>query len=121
MRSFVSFLKSGELDDFFEFSADYIDYDDGYFDAADDEQTSITVINDDIGIEIDDLDTDEFLSVFCRAAKALDARGCLYDVDDEEFSFISEEGDSYYLNAKRVSIFNDELDAHAREEEGDEE
>ena len=117
LRGFVSFLKSGELDDFFEFSSDYIDYDDNYADAADGEQTSFTLINDDIGIEIDELDTDEFLSVFCRAAKALDARGCLYDADDEEFSFISEEGDSYYLNAKRVNIFNDELDAHARDEE----
>ena len=121
LRALLSFLKSGELDDFFEFSADYIDYDDGYSDAQDGEEASVTLINDDVGIEIDEIDTDEFLSVFCRAAKALDARGTLYDSDDEEFSFVSEAGDSYYLNAKRVSIFNDELDAHARSEEADEE
>ena len=120
LRALLSYLKSGELDDFFEFSTDYIDYDDGYDEASDGEETSFTLINDDIGIEIDELDTDEFLSLFCRAARALDVRGVLYDCDDEEFSFISEAGDSYYLNAKRISIFNDELDAHARGEEADE-
>ena len=119
LRALVTYLKSGELDDFFEFSTDYIDYDDSYADATDDEETSFTMIND-IGIEIDEVDTDEFLSLFCRAARALDARGVLYDVDDEEFSFISEAGDFDYLNAKRISIFNDELDAHARGEEAEE-
>jgi hypothetical protein len=120
LRSFVSFLRSGELDEFFEVSTDYIDYDDGYADAQDGEESSLLFTNDDYGIEIEELDVDEFLEVFCRAAKALDVRGTLYDVDDEEFSFVSAEGDSYYLNAKKVGLFNDELDAKAREEEADE-
>lgn len=120
LRSFVSFLRSGELDEFFEVTTDYIDYDDGYAEAADGEESSLLFTNDDYGIEIEELDVDEFLEVFCRAAKALDVRGTLYDVDDEEFSFVSAEGDSYYLNAKKVGLFNDELDAKAREEEADE-
>jgi hypothetical protein len=120
LRSFVSFLRSGELDEFFEVSTDYIDYDDGYADAQDGEESSLLFTNDDYGIEIEELDVDEFLEVFCRAAKALDVRGTLYDADDEEFSFVSAEGDSYYLNAKKVGLFNDELDAKAREEEADE-
>jgi hypothetical protein len=120
LRSFVSFLRSGELDEFFEVSTDFIDYDDGYADAQDGEESSLLFTNDDYGIEIEELDVDEFLEVFCRAAKALDVRGTLYDADDEEFSFVSAEGDSYYLNAKKVGLFNDELDAKAREEEADE-
>ena len=120
LAKFVRFLKSGELDEFFEVTTDYIDYDDGYAEAADGEESSLLFTNDDYGIEIEELDVDEFLEVFCRAAKALDVRGTLYDVDDEEFSFVSAEGDSYYLNAKKVGLFNDELDAKAREEEADE-
>jgi hypothetical protein len=34
-------------------------------------------------------------------------RGHLYDIDDEEYRFISEPGDSYYLNAKNI-FFDDE-------------
>ena len=117
LRALLSYLKSGELDDFFEFSTDYIDYDDGYDEAPDSEETSFTLINDDIGIEIDELDTDEFLSVFCRAARALDARGVLYDCDDEEFSFISEAGDSYYTNAKNIASFNEDEDKPDEDED----
>ena len=32
LKKFVSFLKSGELDDFFEITSDYINYDDEYDD-----------------------------------------------------------------------------------------
>ena len=120
LRSFVSFLRSGELDEFFEVTTDYIDYDDGYAEAADGEESSLLFTNDDYGIEIEELDVDEFLEVFCRAAKALDVRGTLYDVDDEEFSFVSAEGDSYYLNARNIDLFNDELDTQAKEEARDE-
>ena len=113
-------MKSGGLDDFFEFSSDYIDYDDGFAEAEDGEDTRILFVNDDIGIEIDEIDTDEFLEVFCKAAKGLDARGRLSDADEEEYSFISAEGDSYYINADRAVLFNDELDAAARSEESEE-
>lgn len=107
LKKFVSYIKSGELDEFFEVTNDYINYDDGFDTAAPDEKSSIVLSNDDYGIEIDEFDTDEFLEVFCRAAKDLDIRGHLYDIDDEEYRFISEIGDSYYLNARNI-FFDDE-------------
>ena len=110
LKKFISCLKSGELDEFFEFSSDYISYDDEYDDAGDGEETSIVFTNDDLGIEIDELDTDEFLEVFCRAARSLDVSGQLYDIDDEEYRFFSEPGDSYYLNADKVTRFNEDDD-----------
>ena len=110
LKKFISFLKSGELDDFFEFESDYISYDDGYDEAEGDTETSITLSNDDYGIEIDELDTDEFLELFCRASKDLEVVGNLYDIDDEEYSFKSDKGDSYYVNAKRIVMFNEDAD-----------
>lgn len=117
LKRFVSYLKSGELDDFFEFTSDYISYDDEYEGAEPEQETSITISNDDYGIEIDEFDTDEFLEVFCKAAKTLDVEGRLFDIDDEEYEFTSAKGDSYYLNAKRTIRFNDELDEKAYEED----
>ena len=35
IKKFVSYLSSGELEDFFEFSSDYIHYDDEYSEASD--------------------------------------------------------------------------------------
>lgn len=110
LKKFVSFLKSGELDDFFEFSTEYITYDDNFDTADADEELSITLSNDDYGIEIDEFDTDEFLDIFCRAAKNLFVTGQLYDIDDEEYSFKSEAGDSYYVNAKKIDRFNEDED-----------
>ena len=107
LKKFVSYIKSGELDDFFDFSADYISYDDEFEDTLPEGETSIVLSNDDYGIEIDEFDTDEFLETFCKAAKALDVHGHLYDIDDEEYRFISEAGDSYYLNARNI-FFDDE-------------
>ena len=120
LKKFVSFLRSGELDEFFPFDSEYISYDDNFDEATSTTETSITISNDDCGIEIDELDTDDFLDVFCRAARRLDARGVLYDCDDGEYSFVSAAGDSYYLNAKKYNLFNDELDEAARREEKDE-
>ena len=117
LKKFISYLKSGELDDFFEFTSDYISYDDEYEGAGPDQETSVILSNDDYGIEIDEFDTDEFLEVFCKAAKALDVEGRLFDIDDEEYEFTSAKGDSYYLNAKRTIRFNDELDEKAYEED----
>lgn len=111
IKKFVKFIKSGELDEFFEIEPDYIDYKDGYEDQDDSEVTGFTFSNDDWGIEIDEFDTDEFLDVFCMAGKALDISGRLFDVDDEEYSFISMAGDSYYLNAKKAGKFNEEMDS----------
>ena len=118
LKKFVSYLKSGELDEFFEITSDYINYDDEYATAEDDKETSIIFSNDDYGVEIDEFDTDEFLEVFCKAAKALEVNGRLFDIDDEEYEFISAKGDSYYVNAKRTNTrFNDELDEKAYEED----
>ena len=110
LKKFVSFLKSGELDEFFEMDPSYIDYRDGFDEVEDGDLTSFTFSNDDIGIEIDEFDTDEFLDVFCMAARSLDVVGRLFDVDDEEYSFISHAGDSYFLNARTTGKFNEEMD-----------
>lgn len=117
IKRLVSFLKSGELSDFFEFSSDYIIYDDDYATAGNDEETSVVISNDDFGIEIDEFHTDEFLEVFCKASKNLYVKGQLFDIDDEEYAFVSEVGDSYYMNAKNVLSFNEDED---RIEEDDE-
>lgn len=111
LKKFVSFLKSGELDEFFEMDPSYIDYRDDFDEQADGDMSSITIVNDDIGIEIDEFDTNEFLDVFCMAGRALDISGRLYDIDDEEYAFISSAGDSYYLNAKRAGKFNEDMDS----------
>ncbi len=110
LKKFITCLRAGELDEFFEFSTDYITYDDDY-EATDPEgKTSIVIANDDYGIEIDELDTDEFLDVFCRAARNLEVVGHIYDIDDEEYRFTSELGDSYYLNSDRIMKFNEDDD-----------
>ena len=120
LKKFVNFLKSGDLDDFFDFSTDYINYDDDYADAEDTKETRIVLSTDDYGIEIDEFDTDEFLEILCKASKELYVKGQLYDVDDEEYSFISEAGDSYYINAKNAKRFNED-DYKSEESDEDEE
>ena len=118
IKRFVNYLKSGELADFFDFSTDYINYDDDYADASNDQETSVVISNDDFGIEIEEFDTDEFLEVICKAAKNLYLKGQLFDVDDEEYSFVSEVGDAYYINARNIS-FNEDDDK--KEEDFDDE
>ena len=122
LKKFVNFLKSGDLDDFFEVTADYIIYDDGYATAEEGDETEIIFTNDDYGVEIEEFDTDEFLEIICRVAKKLDIYGSLCDSDDGEFHFTSAKGDSYYVNARSATVFNDELDEVAyKEDKGDEE
>ena len=116
VKKFVSFLKSGELDDFFEMDNEYIEYDDDFDSCEPNAETYITFVNDDFGIEIEEFDTCEFLETFCRAGKALDIRGRIYDADDEEYSFVSAKGDSYFLNAKNIEI-EDELDEQAKKDD----
>ncbi len=120
IKKFVSFLRSGELDEFFEVDEEYIDLGDDYATADEGDEVTITFSNDDWGIEVEEFDTDEFLDVFCQAAKRLYVFGRLYDIDDEEYAFLSHAGDSYFLNARRAMSFNDELDEVAREEEREE-
>ena len=99
LKKFASFLKSGELDEFFEISSEYISYEDDYEKGDLNSQATIIFSNDDYGIEIDEFDTDEFLEVFCKAGRRLYLKGQLFDADNEEYSFVSESGDSYYTNA----------------------
>lgn len=120
IKKLISFLKSGELDEFFEFSSEYISYDDGYAGKADNESTSIVISNDDYGIEIEEFDTDEFLEIFCKASKNLDVSGHLYDIDDEEYSFASDAGDSYYINSKKAVRFNEDDDKDEEDDEDEE-
>ena len=120
IKKLASFLLSGELDDFFEVDNDYICYDDDYYSSSDEQKCSMVFTCDDEPVEVDEFDTDEFLEVLCRAARSLEVQGQLWDADEEDYSFVSHEGDSYYLNAKRVSRFNDELDERAYEEEREE-
>ena len=68
-------------------------------------------------IEIDEFDTDEFLEVICKAGKGLYIKGQLFDVDDDEYSFISEKGDAYYVNAKNVTSFNEDEDKPNEDED----
>ena len=118
IKKLADFLKAGGLDDFFEFSRDYLSYDDSYSTAEDAAETSLTLSTDDYGIEIEEFDTGDFLDTFCRAAKALDVSGTLYDINDEEYNFKSDAGDSYYLDKSKISFFNEDED---KEDEKDDE
>ena len=118
LKKLIRFLKSGELEDFFEGAEDYVNLDDNYDNVTDTENAELVFSNDELGIEIDEFDTDEFLELFCKAAKNLDVTGTLYDSDDNEFSFTSPEGDGYYYSA-RLKNFNDELDDVRNDEEID--
>lgn len=120
IKKLTRFLKSGELEDFFEVSRDYINLDDNYDALSDEEKCELVFSNDEIGIEIDEFDTDEFLELFAKASKNLEVTGTLYDAEDNEFSFVSPEGDAYYYNA-RLKNFNDELDDVANDEEVEDE
>jgi hypothetical protein len=123
IKKVVSFLESGELDDFFEMSEEYIIFDDGYSSADNETETEMIFTNDDYGIEIDSLDADEFLELFCKAAKNLDVYGTLSDIDGAEFKFESEKGNASYINSSHAIRFNDELDEVMLDEErlGDDE
>ncbi len=121
LKKMTRFLNSGELDEFFEITNEYISYADEYYDIDDSEESEMVFSNDDLGIEIDEFDTNEFLEVFCKAGKNLYISGLLYDSSDEEYAFTSEAGDPYYLNARGSKKFNDELDEAADSEEDDDE
>ncbi len=121
LKKLAKFLKSGELDDFFEVNSDYVSYADGYAELDDSEQSELIFTNDDLGIETEEFDTCEFLDLICKAAKNLEVSGNLYDINDDEYSFISANGSSYYENSRNIKKFNDELDEAAEEEENEEE
>lgn len=120
LKKMVKFLKSGELDDFFEVTSDYICYADEYKDADDSEESEFTFTNDDLGIETDEFDTDDFLDLICKAGRKLEISGHIYDISDDEYSFTSEKGDDEFVNSNQNKKFNDELDEAAENEETDE-
>ena len=118
IKKFVAALDSGALDDFFEFDSEQIEYDDGFYTADDAKQTSMSFSNVDIGIEIDELSVFELLDELCKIGRALEIRGEIYDADDDEYRFISHAGDSYYINADKARLFEEDL--NKGEEDADE-
>jgi hypothetical protein len=117
LQKFISYITSGELDDYFEFSSDFIIYDDNFYSASYGDAVSVTISNDDFGIEIEDFDPEDFLDTFCKGGKEISLWGHLYDIDDEEYRFNSPAGDPCYTNAAKINKFNDELDEEAYKEE----
>ena len=115
VKKFVSYATSGELDEFFEITGDYVAYDDD----STPESTRATISNDDIGIEIDSLRIEEFLDALCSGGRQVLIYGHIYDIDDEEYRFISHIGNAGFINAKNID-FADELDIEARREESEE-
>ena len=114
---FIDYVKSGELDDFFDFSSQYIVYDDNYAISSDIGQVSVSLSNDDYGIEIDSFDPEEFLDALCSAGKMVTIHGNVFDIYDEEYRFISNMGETSYVNTDKID-FSDELDDEAEKENG---
>ena len=114
---FIDYVKSGELDDFFDFSSQYIVYDDNYAISSDVGQVSVSLSNDNYGIEIDSFDPEEFLDALCSGGKMVTIHGNIFDIYDEEYRFISNAGESSYINTDKID-FSDELDDEAKKENG---
>ena len=119
--NFINYLNSGELDDFFEFSESFIDFDDEYETASPNEEVSVHISNDDYGVEIDEFDVDDFLETICKAGKRVYLKGQLFDADNDEYNFVSESGNSYYINALLIKDFNQDEDRPTEEDDEDEE
>ena len=116
---FVSFLTSGVLDDYFEFTSDYVIYGDDYYDNAKNDEISITLANDDYGIEIESINPERIIEVICRGGKDLFIHGNLYDVDNDEFRFVSNEGSTDFEDADNID-YSDELEDDGDDEEEEE-
>ncbi len=119
LDKFIKYVKSGALEDFIEDAEEYIvrEYDYAYADP--DDEIEICFSNDDMGIEVDEFDPEEFLEVFLKGARELFVSGQLYDIEDEEYAFVSKEGTDSFYNVKSVTDFNDELDAEAAKEDAE--
>ena len=120
LRKFVTFVRSGALEDFLEGAEDYLCFDDDYAEATDEANATLTFTNDDLGVEIDEFDPEEFLKVFCHGARSLDVYGRFYDVDEEELSFRSPVGDAGFVDGASTR-FNDELDEQATLDDAEDE
>ena len=116
VEKLANFITSGELDEFFEISEDYIIYSDNYDDAFTTESVSFTLSNDDFGIAVDSLNPEEFLEVLCSAGKNVSIHGHLFDIDDQEYNFVSDTGTTDFINTEDIE-YSDELDEEAKKEE----
>ena len=118
LKKFFNFLLSGELDDFFEFSPEYINIDESFENEDPKTYLTVSISNEDWGIEIDKLHTDEFLELICKAGRRVYLSGTLSDSDGNEYSFISDEDDSYYVNSRFIhDTDEDEEDKDEEDEE----
>ena len=108
-----SFLLSGAFDDFFEISSDFITFDE---DLSTSGACRMIVANEDYGVEINRFNPEDFLDLLCPNAKDVTVTGSFYDADDEEYRFVSYEGDRGYTDADNINVFNDELSEKAYEE-----
>lgn len=115
VAKFIDYVRSGELDDFFDFSSQYIVYDDNYAISSDIGQVSVSLSNDNYGIEIDSFDPEEFLDALCSGGKNVTIHGNVFDIYDEEYRFISNAGETSYVNTDDID-FSDELDDEAKKE-----
>lgn len=120
IKKFVSALEAGALDDFFEFDGEQIEYDDDFDSKSDSADTSISFSNVDIGIEIYELSVYDLLDEICKIGKNLELRGEVYDADDDEYRFISHRGESYYINADKSRLFEEDANITEEDDEGEE-
>jgi hypothetical protein len=116
---FIKYVKSGALEDYIENAVEYVVYEQDFSYADSDDEVEIFFSNDDFGIEIDEFDPEEFLEVFLKGARELFVSGQLYDIEDEEYAFVSKEGTDSFYNIKSVTDFNDELDREAAKEDAE--
>ena len=117
LKKFAKYVKGGALDDIFEGAYDFISYDDAFADASDEDECDMFFSNDDFGLEIKKLDTEDFLDVFCKETATLDVDGHIYDINDDEYLFKSPKGRTSFSSGR--GKFNDELDAIASDEDYD--
>ena len=54
----------------------------------------------------------------CAGGRSLYIHGNLFDIDDEEYRFVSHAGDAYFINSDKIE-YSDELDEEARREDND--
>ncbi len=120
IEKFISALGAGALDDFFEFDSEQIEYDDGFDAAEGTKTTSVSFSNVDIGIEIEELSVYDLLDALCKIGKNLELRGEIYDADDDEYRFQSPAGESYYINADKARLFEEDANVAEEDDEDDE-
>ena len=110
VKKFVRALESGALEEYFEFDSEMLDYDDGYATSEESAKTSVSFSNTDFGIEIEELEVFDLLDSLCRITRTLEVRGEIYDAENDEYRFVSHAGDSYYINADKARLFEEDLE-----------